>query len=123
MLTVEEFCREAMREQIAPGPGSVKERIRYAARRLGWAYSRTRDAWYADPRISISGEELAAIEELTGVRYARQEADRHDAAIHDAIITLAQAEADSPGSLIAAVFKTACLLHRAGNPCGRNEEA
>jgi len=65
--TVESFCQEALKERIAPRTmGSVKERITFAARKLGGTYSRAKDAWYADPRISISGEELMMIEQRLG---------------------------------------------------------
>src|SRR5690606_13463844 len=48
-----EFVQYALRERVAPPSiGSVKARLRYASRALGWSDSRTKDAWYADPRIS-----------------------------------------------------------------------
>lgn len=69
-----QFVQGALRKHVAP-PGSgvnVGDRIRVAARRLGWNYSRTRSAWYAD-RVSVSADELRKIEETTGLRYGRQE--------------------------------------------------
>lgn len=69
-----EFTQYALRSHLAPPEvGSVKARIRLAARRLGWTHNRTKDAWYADPRISMSADEIRDIEEKTGLRYARQE--------------------------------------------------
>ena len=69
-----EFVSCAMRERVAPPSlGSVKARIRYASRALGWTASRTKDAWYADPRISISADELRTVEDKTGLRYGREE--------------------------------------------------
>jgi hypothetical protein len=63
-----------MRDHIAPPQlGSVKARIRHAAYKLGWTHTRTKDAWYADPRISISGEELTRVETISGLEYARKE--------------------------------------------------
>lgn len=48
-----EFVSDALRRRVAPpSVGAVKARIRHAARELGWTYSRTKDAWYADPRIA-----------------------------------------------------------------------
>lgn len=69
-----EFVSFALRERVAPPSlGSVKARIRHASRLLEWSASRTKDAWYADPRISISADELRAIEDKTGLRYGREE--------------------------------------------------
>lgn len=68
------FCQRALREEIAPANyGNVSARIRKAARVLGWSYTRTKDAWYADPRISISPTELFRIEAVSGLVYAREE--------------------------------------------------
>ncbi len=69
-----EFCQGAMRERIAPPSlGTVKERIRHAARKTGLGYYRARDIWYADSRVSIGADELRRIERLSGVRYGREE--------------------------------------------------
>lgn len=77
-----EFVQDALRERVAPPSiGSVKARIRHASRRLGWTPSRTKAAWYADPRISISADELRVVEETTGLRYGRQELHEIDAYI------------------------------------------
>jgi hypothetical protein len=74
-----EFVSCAMRERVAPPSlGSVKARIRYASRALGWTASRTKDAWYADPRISISADELRTVEDKTGLRYGREELRTND---------------------------------------------
>ena len=73
-MSAVEFTQYALRNHVAPpGIGSVKARLRHASRRLGWTYNRVRDAWYADPRISISADELRKIEEKTGLRYGREE--------------------------------------------------
>lgn len=69
-----EFVQYALHERVAPPSlGNIKARIRHAARRLNWSHSRTKDAWYADPRISIKADELRAIENETGLRYGREE--------------------------------------------------
>jgi len=69
-----EFTQYALRSHIAPPAiGSVKARLRHATRKLGWTPNRTKDAWYADPRISISADELRRIEEITGLHYGREE--------------------------------------------------
>ncbi len=69
------FASEAMRTRIAP-PGiaqQVKARIRHAARLLGWKFSRTRDVWYADDRVSLKPRELRRVEEVSGLRYGQEE--------------------------------------------------
>lgn len=49
-----EFVQFALRDRVAPPVlGQVKARIRHAARKLRWSASRTKDAWYADPRITV----------------------------------------------------------------------
>ncbi|MET3601834.1 hypothetical protein [Martelella mangrovi] len=116
MTTVEAFCRDTLRTHIAPPAiGSVKARIRHAARLLGWAPTRTRDAWYADPRISISGEELADVEALSGIYFARAEVDEVEAALARAARLLADRKEDRIGFLAAAALEAIGLLYRAGN--------
>jgi hypothetical protein len=66
------FVSCQMREIIAP-KGSVKERIRTAARRLRWSHTRTMSLWYADPRASVKPSELREVEQLSGIRYAQDE--------------------------------------------------
>lgn len=69
-----EFAQYALRSHVAPpSMGSVKARLRHATRKLGWTPNRVKDAWYADPRISISADEIRKIEETTGLRYGREE--------------------------------------------------
>lgn len=87
MSTVE-FCQSALRDRIAPPRhGSVKERIRIASRRLGWPFSRARDVWYADGRVSIRADELKQVEQATGLTYAAKTERR----IHDDYIARAEA--------------------------------
>jgi hypothetical protein len=74
------FASEAIRTRIAP-PGiaqQVKARIRYAARVLGWTFSRTRDVWYGDERVSLKPRELRRVEEASGLRYGREELAEND---------------------------------------------
>lgn len=91
-----EFGSIALRRHISPPASgeSVKDRIRLAARRLGWSFTRTKDVWYADPRVSISAEELRVIEEKAGITYARTEVRELDELIRKADILLAGPEAD-----------------------------
>ena len=111
-----EFVQDALRTRIAP-PGvgqSVTARIRYAARRLGWSYSRTKDAWYADPRISIKADEVRKIEETTGVRYGREEIREIDNLINRAGELLARPNAHSGGPVAAAIRALIGALDRTG---------
>jgi hypothetical protein len=66
------WAQERLQQDVAPF-GSVKERVRDAALKLGWKHSRARTIWYADERASIKPKELRRIEELTGVTYGKQE--------------------------------------------------
>ncbi|WEX10322.1 hypothetical protein [Chelativorans sp. AA-79] len=113
-----EFVQDALRNHVAP-PGSgvnVGDRIRHAARRLGWGHSRTKDAWYAAPRISISGDELRKIEELTGLRYGRQELKELDELIGRADALLEGENADLYRPIVDAFRALARALDRAGAP-------
>lgn len=113
MSTVD-FCQKALREEIAPPSiGSVQTRIGAAARSLGWSYTRTRDAWYADPRISIKPEELFRIEAVSGLSYARQEMRTNDRAIERADALLGGEDPRLVRTLVAAVREAFGLRNRA----------
>ncbi len=113
MSTVD-FCQKALREEIAPPSiGSVQTRIRAAARSLGWSYTRTRDAWYADPRISIKPEELFRVEAVSGLSYARQEMRTNDRAIERADALLGGEDPRLVRTLVAAVREAFGLRNRA----------
>ena len=114
MSTVE-FCQFALRERIAPpSVGSVKERIQYAARKMGWSHTRTRDVWYADPRISIKADQLIKIERLSGLEYARQEVRKNDEAIARATALLGGEDAHLLGEIVAALLQVVGIRHRTG---------
>jgi hypothetical protein len=99
-----EFVQLALRERVAPPSlGSVKARVRHASRRLGWSPSRTKDCWYADPRISISADEIKKIEQETGLRYGRQELRTNDDLIARAEALMAGHESDFYSAFIAAL--------------------
>jgi hypothetical protein len=90
-----EFVQYALRSHVAPpGGGSVKARINRAARALGWSISRTKDAWYAEPRMSIRADEMRQVEEKTGLCYGREEIRTNDELIARAETLLAGHEAD-----------------------------
>lgn len=110
-----EFVQTAIKERIAPPlVGSVKARLRHAARALGWSQNRVKDAWYADPRISISADEIRKIEEMTGLRYGRSELQEIDELISRAGRILARPPADSGGAVIAALRALVGALDRPG---------
>lgn len=89
------FASQAMRTRIAPVGSAqlVETRIRMAAQRLRWKFSRARDVWYADPRVSLKARELRDIETTAGVEYGRAELRSVDALIARAE-TLAATETD-----------------------------
>lgn len=99
-----EFTQYALRNHIAPpSAGSVKARLRLAARHLGWTHNRVRDVWYADPRISISADEIRKIEEKTGLRYGREELRSIETIIARADTLLDGPEADFFRPFVAAL--------------------
>ncbi|WP_245298317.1 hypothetical protein [Sinorhizobium sp. A49] len=114
MSTVE-FCQSALKERIAPPSlGSVKRRITVAAREMGWSISRTKDVWYADPRVSIDGDELREIEDKAGIEYGREEAREISELIDRADALLARSETDQNRTLVAAFRAFIGVLDRAG---------
>lgn len=114
MSTVE-FCQRALKDEIAPrNIGDVQTRIREAARALGWSYTRTKDAWYADPRISIKPHELFRVEAVSGLSYAREEMRTNDAAIERATALLGGEDAHLIRAMATALFKALGLSHSAG---------
>lgn len=96
MSSVADFASMSLQRHVAPlGSGlNVKDRITKAARRLGWSVSRTKDVWYADPRVSISAEELRVIEEAACVKYGRAEVRTIEELISKADALLDGPEAD-----------------------------
>lgn len=74
------WASQMMRQRIAPpGSGASKgERLRAAATVLRWKFSRAKDVWYADERVSLKPKEIRKIEEITGVTYGRKEIDELD---------------------------------------------
>lgn len=95
MLSVD-FASNALQRYVAPkgSAENVKDRIRLAARRTGLTFSRTKDLWYADPRVSISVDEMRVIEEAAGVKYGRAEVRSIDELIAKADALLDGQDAD-----------------------------
>ena len=110
-----EFTQYALRNHIAPpSVGSVKARIRYAVRCLGWSANRVKDAWYADPRISMSADEIRDIEQATGLRYGRQELKEIDTLIARSTALLHGQDEDFTGAFAAALRAFYRAIHRPG---------
>lgn len=111
-----EFVQERLRADIAPRSiGSGKQRLDHARRvlgRRGWTANRTKDCWFADPRISITADEMRDIEEITGVRYGRAEREQIDELITRADALLHGQDPDFYSSFVDAVRAMARALHR-----------
>jgi hypothetical protein len=106
------WAQEQLRENVAPR-GSVKERVRTAALRLGWSHSRTRTLWYADDRASVKPKELRRITELTGVEYGREELRSVDDLIAQADARLMGNDPDFHSAFAAALRTFIGAFHRA----------
>lgn len=110
-----EFVQSALRGRVAPPSfGSTKARIRHAARQLRWSATRTKDAWYADPRISISADELREIERTTGLRYAQEELRTNEDLIARASALMVGHETDFYSAFVAALRSLARPSDRSG---------
>lgn len=110
------WSQQMLRERIAP-PGcapSKGERIREAARLLHWKYSRAFAVWYADERVSLKPREVREIEELTGVRYGKQEIAETDALIERATALLQRPSPRVHRSFFAALRTFVGSLDRTG---------
>jgi len=115
-MSVAVFCQGALKNEIAPPSlGNMQRRIQIAATKLRWSYSRTKDAWYADPRISIKPEELFRIEEVSGLVYeARQEVRKNDDAIARAEALLGSQDPHLLGEIVAALLQMVGIQNRTG---------
>jgi len=110
------FASTQLQTNIAPPALSshIGERIRAAARRLGWSHSRTKDIWYEDERVSLKPRELRQIEEITGVRYGREELAEIDALITRADTLLASRGEDFNSPVVAALRALLGAVDRTG---------
>lgn len=108
------FSQRVMRSVIAPPgtAGSKGERLRHAQQRLRWTYSRARDVWYGDPRVSLKAYELRRIEEVSGVKYGRQEVRTNDELIAAADALLQGFDPSFYGAFSAALRAVASVLDR-----------
>ena len=110
------FAAHAMQHRIAP-PNSdqlVEQRIKKAARSLGWSFSRARDVWYADPRVSIKPRELREVEQASGLTYGRRELAEVDALISRAEAFMEGQDPDFASAAVAAFRAFLGALARPG---------
>jgi hypothetical protein len=123
MTTELAFASEAMRSKIAPVGSAqyVETRIRKAARLLNWRFSRARDVWYADPRVSLKARELRDIETVAGVQYGRAELRTNDQLIAQADALLEGVHEDFHRPFVAAFRAFFGALDRSGAG-GRNDD-
>jgi hypothetical protein len=108
------FASEMLRTRVAP-PGQaqfVETRIRAAASRLKWKFSRVKSVWYADPRVSLKPRELREVEEVAGVRYGRREVEGIDLLIERADALLMGTDPDFHSAFVAAIRALAGAAHR-----------
>jgi len=112
------WASEALQSRIAPTGSAqyVETRIRLAANALRWKFSRARDVWYADPRVSIKPRELRKIEEVAGIRYGQQEIRDINSIINQADALLDGPEADFYRPFVVAVRAMASAFYRPGTP-------
>lgn len=110
------FASEMLKTAIAPASVSshIGERVRAAALTLRWSQSRTKDIWYADPRVSIKPRELRQIEEMTGVRYGREELASIDALISRADALLVDEKPRGGSPILAALRALVGAADRTG---------
>ena len=110
-----DFASHSLRTTIAPlgAASNTKDRIRFASRKLGWSYSRTKDVWYADPRVSISADELSQLETVSGDVYAaRKELRSVDQLIAKAEALLDGKDADLHRPMVHALISFIRALDR-----------
>lgn len=102
-----EFAQYALQGRVAPPSlGSIKARLRHARAILGrrqWSANRVKDCWYADPRICPSADEIRDLEEITGLRYGREELREIDDLISQADALLEGADPDFHSPFVAAM--------------------
>ncbi len=124
-MSTAEFTQFALQTGLAPRAlGSVKERLRHSTRILtkrNWTANRVRDLWYNDPRASApKWEEVADLEELTGLQYARQEVRTNDQVIAYADALLLGSDPDFASAFVTALRSVVGLRNRSRTE-GRDE--
>ena len=110
------FVQTQLQTRVAPPSISshIGERIRAAATALQWPYSRTRDIWYGDDRVSLKPHELRTIEQHTGAQYGRQELAELNQLIARADLLLASGDTDFHRAFLDGMRAFFGALDRAG---------
>jgi|SRR5882672_147411 len=96
--------------------GSVKGAITYAARRLGWAYSRTKNIWYNDAK-RIDAHEIDRLREVER-EVARERAIASMVVLRREVACAAPAVRDAAAAALDTVSRA---LGGAFHPEGENE--
>lgn len=114
-----EFAQNALQNHIAPrSMGPIKQRLRHARYVLAkrkWTANRVRDLWYRDERASDpKADEILDIEELTGLKYARQELREIDNLISRADALLEGQDPDFYSPFVAALRAILGAVDRSG---------
>lgn len=115
-MTSRVFASHTLETVIAPPSvaSHVGDRIRHAARKLGWAYGRTKDLWYNDGRYRPSPEEIQDLERISGLQYGKQELNELDDLISKADALLYGTDADFTSAFTHALREVARAAYRAG---------
>lgn len=111
-----EFASYALQRRVAPKAlGSVKVRLEHARRimrRRGWTDNRVRDCWYGYDRVTPNADEIRDLEEITGLRYGRQELRTNDQLIAAADTLLQGFDPSFYGAFAAALRAVASAFDR-----------
>lgn len=113
------WASSTLRKYVAPPDSAqhVKDRIRRAARALGWEYERAKTIWYADERAAVRPRELRDLEQYTGLTYGRQELTEIDLLISRADAHLVgNQDKDFYRAFAAGLRAFTRALHRPGTP-------
>ena len=110
------WASQTLRDVIAPAGSadSKGERIRAAAMALRWKFSRAKDVWYADERVSLKPREIRKIEEVSGVIYGRKEVNEIDRLISRADALLEGSDPDFHSPFVAALRALVSAVDRSG---------
>lgn len=126
-----EFVRDALRDHVAPtsiGAGKVRQAFAYRKlkkheretperkRKRSWTPNRVKDFWHADERVAPDADELRDIEEMTGLRYGREELRTNDELIAKADALMDGPEADFYRPFVTAFRAFHRALARPGTP-------
>lgn len=129
-----EFAQHALKTRLAPPAlGSVGARLCHATRKIlaydrkqaeqldrepQWTANRVKDCWYADTRIKPNADQIRDLEELTGLRYGREELRELDALIDRADALLGGTDQNLHSSVLNAMRSFIRALAGAGAAAG-----